>query len=217
MRHIKFRLVPTGEALHEIEAAIAEHPKLERKAIHHLDVLEDGSVLILYELVGKVEDGQDVIEHPGILSYSISQVGDSIFSYTRIEANETTKRIFQTQREHDLIVDYPIYYSDNGALNISIIGELETINAAARSLPDTVDVELLKVGNYVPDEEHRFYQLTERQQEVLRAAVELGYYQDPRHITYEDIAEVVDLAPGTVGEHLRKIEAQVFEQMIPDR
>jgi predicted DNA binding protein len=55
--------------------------------------------------------------------------------------------------------------------------------------------------------------LTERQQEVLEVALELGYYDVPRQATHNDIAERLDLSVGTVGEHLQKIEARVFKTL----
>lgn len=216
MRYIKFRLTPKNGPMHGIEERIADHPTLERKAIHHLDVLEDGTAITLYELVGELEDPEDVVGHPDLLSYSLSTAGSSIFSYTHFVPDETTRSLLEIQSAHDIIVDFPVYYSENGDLNVSIIAELGTLNEATASLPDDVEVELQKVGDFVPEEGHLFYQLTDRQQEVVRAAVKLGYYRNPRQATYEDIADVVDLAPGTVGEHLRKIEEQVLAELVPD-
>jgi len=57
--------------------------------------------------------------------------------------------------------------------------------------------------------------LTERQQETLQAAIEAGYYNVPREATHEDIAERLGRSDGTVGEHLRKIEAKVMEAIAP--
>ncbi len=41
--------------------------------------------------------------------------------------------------------------------------------------------------------------LATRQQEVLEAAVEVGYYSVPRESTLDDVAAVVEIAPTTAG------------------
>jgi len=69
---------------------------------------------------------------------------------------------------------------------------------------------VLETGTYSPDRHALSRLLTERQREVLDAAVETGYYRDPRGATHEEVAAALDIAPTTVGEHLRKIEQRVF-------
>jgi predicted DNA binding protein len=56
--------------------------------------------------------------------------------------------------------------------------------------------------------------ITSRQEDVLEAAVDLGYYSEPRQASLEDIGEVVGISPGTVGEHLRKAEERVFTELV---
>ncbi len=56
--------------------------------------------------------------------------------------------------------------------------------------------------------------LTARQEEVLEAAVDLGYYSEPRRASLENVGAAVGVSPGTVGEHLRKVEARVFREMV---
>ncbi|WP_246308105.1 helix-turn-helix domain-containing protein [Halorarum salinum] len=48
---------------------------------------------------------------------------------------------------------------------------------------------------------------------MIRAAVDLGYYQELREATHNGIAAATGLAETTVGEHLRKIEANVFSSL----
>nr|WP_275039294.1 helix-turn-helix domain-containing protein [Halococcus salifodinae] len=55
--------------------------------------------------------------------------------------------------------------------------------------------------------------MTDRQHEVLRVAVDLGYYQEPREATHDEIAAATGLSETTVSEHLRKIEATVFSSL----
>jgi predicted DNA binding protein len=86
-----------------------------------------------------------------------------------------------------------------------------------QELSESVEFRLLLTGEYAPGGEGFFQQLTPRQQETLRTAVEVGYYDEPRRVTYRDIADRLQISAGTVGEHLRKIEAKILTDVVPER
>jgi len=53
-------------------------------------------------------------------------------------------------------------------------------------------------------------ELTERQRDVLEAAHDAGYYDWPREITAEDLAERFDICPATLHQHLRAAEQKLM-------
>lgn len=55
--------------------------------------------------------------------------------------------------------------------------------------------------------------LTHRQQEVLRTAITLGYYQQKKDTSIEDIADTVGIASTTAWEHLIKAESKVMAEV----
>jgi hypothetical protein len=57
-------------------------------------------------------------------------------------------------------------------------------------------------------------QLTQKQHEVIVAAYKLGYYDIPRKITSEELAEKLGLADSTVVEHLRKAEQRLIAHIL---
>lgn len=56
--------------------------------------------------------------------------------------------------------------------------------------------------------------LTERQQWLLREAVERGYYDTPRRITLVELAEEVGVAKSTCSEILHRAEGQVLKRFL---
>ncbi|WP_368411824.1 helix-turn-helix domain-containing protein [Haladaptatus halobius] len=76
-----------------------------------------------------------------------------------------------------------------------------------------VDIEIERVSEY-GSEDRLSSALTERQREILKVAVEQGYYEVPRQATIRDIADAMELSQATVGEYLQKIEARVLSASV---
>ena len=53
--------------------------------------------------------------------------------------------------------------------------------------------------------------LPKRRHEVMRTAVELGYYSTPRKCTQRDIADHLGIRQGTVAEHLQSAEGIIIQ------
>jgi len=54
--------------------------------------------------------------------------------------------------------------------------------------------------------------LTDRQQEVLNAAIDAGYYDSPRECTQEELAADLEMAKSTCSEILHRAEERVVKQ-----
>ena len=58
--------------------------------------------------------------------------------------------------------------------------------------------------------------LTDRQQEVLLAAVEAGYYRAPRESTLGDVADILDIANATCSDVLHRAEGHVIHWFVEE-
>lgn len=56
--------------------------------------------------------------------------------------------------------------------------------------------------------------LTERQKEVLQTAYEAGYYEWPRNVTGQEVAETLGIAPATFTQHLRAAEQKLVSLLL---
>lgn len=56
--------------------------------------------------------------------------------------------------------------------------------------------------------------LTERQQEVIQTAYDMGYYEVPRETSTEAVATELGLDPSTVAEHLQRAERNLLSQFL---
>lgn len=215
MRYVEGLLVPDRGWFHPIERRIQKAPGIENERILQMELLEDGTVTTMYELSGDREIVEFAAEHmPELITYQISPMQDRIITYAHLEANDMLRELLEIPHKFEIIPDFPIEFTRDGAVRLTIVGGEEQIREAMAAVPDGITVELEKLGSYEPEGERLLTRLTDRQREVAEIAVEMGYYDTPRKVTYDDIAEAVEVAPGTVGEILRKVESRLLNALL---
>lgn len=216
MRYLRFRLVPADGGLHPIDRMLAASPAVRREAIHQINLVTPDSATVLYELerLAEVTDlVADLEGHEDMLTLDVTETDGRLFAYAHFRTNETVGQLLRAESE--LIFEPPLEYTAGGDLRVTAIGETSVIQGLNPDLPEGVDIVIEGIGEYEPEAGRFWTQLTTRQQETLRAAVEAGYYRSPRGATYEDIADRLDISGGTVGEHLQKVEEKILTEVVP--
>lgn len=213
MRYAELVLRPPG-GFHPADRTIAETGGIERVAISQFSRLEDGSVVLLYQLRGDPGPVESVLDaDDDVLTYGLSQADTEVHAFVHLTPNGTVDVLTGLPQQYPLVVTLPVECLPDGGLRAGVVGDRETFAAALEAVPDAVTVELATIRPYDPRAGRPVASLTARQQEVLDAAVAAGYYDVSRNVTYADIAAQLDIAPVTVGEHLRKIEARVLTRV----
>ncbi len=104
---------------------------------------------------------------------------------------------------------------EKGYILISVMSPnpegLPAFNAFTKHMRQMVpadDFKLLHVGEYQPDLHLResTNTLTPRQEEVIRMAIAMGYYSDPRQCTLEDLATAFGISKAAVHKRLQMAE-----------
>jgi len=201
---------------HPLGEQLSAEPAIRREAIHHVELLDDGTVLTLAEGSGDRARYETVMSSsPSVHRYMLSG-DDPWMAVSQFDPSEPVRRVLAWQQQADVVVETPIRFGDDGAQTVTFLGAesaFGTIFDAAETA-DALDLEVVRTGEYDPDTRRFARSLTSRQVEALAAAVDVGYYRAPREATQDDVAEAVGLAPSTVGTHLRKIEARVFQALV---
>lgn len=189
-----------------------QEPSLQREAVHHFELLDDGTLLLLAEGSGDRDRYEEIMaSEPTVRDYMVSGE-ERWMAVSQFEANEAIQEILEWQQREDIVVETPVRFQRDGSQQMTLIGEDEsfrTLYQEGTSL-ESFDIEVVETGEYTPDADRLARTLTTRQQEIMAAAVELGYYREPREATHEDIAGALDLSPSAVGKHLRRVEERVF-------
>ncbi|QLD89406.1 helix-turn-helix domain-containing protein [Natronomonas salina] len=216
MRYVRTVITPREGGLHPVDEILAEEPNLSRELLHNISLLDDGTAITLFQLSGDADRAREIAEESEeILDYQLSEGENHITIYSHFVPNQTIVDLLGLFREYELILDMPLEYTADGGLRAHIVGEEDVIREVIPQVPDGIGLNLEQISDYVPEEERLFAMLTDRQQETLQAALEVGYYEVPRQATHQDIADFLDRSDGTVGEHLRKIEAKVMAAIAP--
>jgi hypothetical protein len=217
MRYVTMRLAPTeGNGFHPLGKQLSEAPSIQREAIHHVEFLDNETVLTLAEGSGDRERYEEIMSSSAAVDAYMVSGDERWMAVSQFEPTDEVRRLLEWQQQADIVVETPILFGVGGTQKITILGDESAFRAIFEEAEnmDTLDVEIMETGEYDPDAQSFTRPLTSRQEEVLRAAVDVGYYRAPREATHEDVAQVVGLAPSTVGDHLRKIEESVFESIV---
>lgn len=214
MRYVTARFRLDGGALHPWGATLTNAPEVTRGPMYRMELLEDDTANVLCRLFGDLDRGLELTrEHPYVIETTVTDA-DVGFLYVRLHLTTVSKRMLSFPRRTELALSMPLTFEDDGAAVATFVGGDAELTGALDEIPDAVDVELIETGEYIPETNDIYESFTERQRTILDIAVRMGYYECPREATQSDIAAELDLSPGTVGEHLRKIEAQTFQQML---
>lgn len=217
MRYLTVLLKPEGgEAFHPLGAELTDDPSIERRAIHHIELLDDDTVLLFAEASGSKERYERLMEEsPHVIGY-FTAGDDQWMAVSHFEPTEEVRRSLERQRESLLVIETPIHFTSENHLKVTYVGTDEAFSELyehTREMEHTT-FEILNVGDYTVDRSPFDRMITVRQKEALEAAVDIGCYSEPRRASLEDIGEVVGISPGTVGEHLRKVEERVFAELV---
>ena len=216
MRQIRARFTIPGMDLFPWADEIAG-TGLRRGPVYRMEVLADGSVLLVGAFEGDAETFFEAVSAAEkTLDLAVSEERDGIY-HAQFEPRPEVRRMIAARRETPIAMQMPMEMNEDGSVEATYIAEADLFTQALEQIPDVVETEVLKMGDFEPTETDVFDTLTRRQQEVLDVAVAAGYYEDPRQATHEDIAAELDVSAGTVSEHLRRIERRVFGAYDPGR
>lgn len=186
-------------------------------SVQDIDRLTDGTIITQKVVRGDRAAVRRAVEGagPALVDSQLTDAGETTILQLHYRPSDLTRELLEIHRRHAVLLEYPLEYTgpESRGLRVAEIGREESLRRVIEETKAIVDVEIERLGNYDPSEEQPFANLTDRQREVLRVAIEEGYYEEPRRVTYEEIASRLDCSAGTVGQHLRRIEARLMSTL----
>jgi len=181
------------------------------EVLGHLST-EPGGVTQLVEL--RVNEGHSISEISELDSFEVLETHEQDEEGVLVSIRCTHPLALSALELSDIYV-YPPYAIDSkNGLEFRIFGRSTSVRSFldfVRTVmpPDRISVQTIKNSN---ENEGDF--LTEKQREVLELAVRRGYYEEGSDITLKQMADEIGIARSTIGEHLKRAEAEVVRRAI---
>ena len=218
MWEIAYRITPEAGYFEKGEASLWEL-NVYFEAIHSIDFAGDGSVVVVYEIDGRIDHLEMVLEATPekVVEYTITGEPDPLMAQIRFHPGDALEAILGPHRDAGVSFRFPLRYvrHDPATLSVRKVGDRAGIRQALEDVRDVASIEVRAIQPFDSETAQPFRTLTDRQQEVLSTAVELGYYEEPRGATHEDIATALECSPSAVGAHLRRIESSLVHSVVP--
>ena len=113
----------------------------------------------------------------------------------------------------DIAVLPPYTFSEDG-ISISLRGVPSGISSFLSLANEIMPPDSVKVVNEEEGEIGPRNLLGDRQWEVVQAAVQWGYYDDPKGVSMRQMSERLNMARSTIGEHLHNAEATLVRWLV---
>lgn len=190
------------------------------ESIRSIEFVADGSVVIVYEVDGSASAVHEALDEDTdkLVEYTISEDSEPLIVQVWFHPDDPLETLLEVHQSFGVSVEFPIKYVSQNPSAIEIVetGPRDELRGRIEDTRGVADVDINYIHRYNPDSEQAFRELTDRQQEVLQTAVELGYYQIPRETTHQEIAEELGCSKSVVGQHLRRVEASLVGSVVPD-
>lgn len=207
MQAARIQLHVADGAFPGMDAALAEADGVTREHLVHFEWLSDGSYSLLYRL--DIEDPETVerilSDHEDVHEYELYTSGDQWYCFVHVRERDYLSQLLEIVDDHALLIDLPIRYVEGG-IAFTVAGPSQQLQEAFAEANQLVSTEVKWSGEYEPTDSTALNRLTARQREAITTAYEMGFYENPRKTSYEEIAEELDCAPSTANELLRRAE-----------
>lgn len=214
MKRVRITIDPTAITLPPVYDYLSGGEGIERTQIVNWNVSEPPTGFLI-RIDGAYDGLSDVIEESDVASDAeiIPLTDRSCYLFIEGELAPGTRALFENFTQGSLLTVPPVTINADGTSTFTLVGTESDIQAAIEGVPDPVPVAVEAVGGERVADEGVLESLTDRQQEAVRVALSIGYYEVPREATVEDVAAELDVATATAAEHLRKAESTVFSSL----
>lgn len=112
-----------------------------------------------------------------------------------------------------IVLRMPIVYRD-GKMHTRAVGTAAAIQRVHDDAPGELQIHIDEIGRFRCLDDQPVTQLSDRQRQAVAVAHDLGYYDQPRGATHEEVANRLDCAPTTASDHLQKAETKLLNTIL---
>lgn len=211
MKSMSVELRYDDEALTALHRELCESPELDREVILGGQSV-DGVETISSFVYGRPDVYASVLaDQDSVLEYDITPDEDGFFVYLRRKLGPQGVSMMESLAQETVVVVPPIDVRSDRTMRLTVVGHPADLKAISGSMPDGISIEILKLGDGVTTFQTS---ISDRQQDALQAAWDLGYFDVPRRNGIDAVAKELDCAISTASELLRRGAAHAIGQAL---
>lgn len=219
MKHLRLTVAVDAERAPPFFTLLAASPGIEETRLLELDGAGDDQVTLLYAIEGDpTAFAEQVPETAGVESVRLSDTRRGL-TYALVDLRPAETPLFgaihRASARPGLVVRTPIVYRD-GRMDARVVGDPAALQDGLDEAPDGVTVQVDEIGGPHAGRDRPETALSARQREAVEVAAALGYYDQPRGATHEDVAAELGCAPSTASDHLQNAEAKLVAVVLSD-
>ena len=192
-----------------IQQVSTAHPEATIRVLAAVPGADSGFALVRITGPDVPDVLKDMDEHPQITELTLAQWSDN---EATAHFETTAPLLLFSSRESGMPIELPIEIRD-GEATIEVTGSRERLS----ELADQLSLFGLQYQiEHVRERLHDSQLISERQREIVVAAVEQGYYDTPRLCSLTELADHLDIAKSTCSETLHRAEESIVKQFVED-
>lgn len=210
MKYLRLAIREPDGHRNPLHTFIVEHDGMRLAQLWNWSETDDGD-LLLFRVVGELAPYTAALDEASFVAeHRVARIDDeSFYVYVEHETRPEDHAFREPFLERRVLTVPPIEFVADGETRMEIVGRAADVQAVIDGFPSEYGVRVDRVSSYDRGMTAAASLLTDRQQEVLSVAVELGYYDVPRTASVEDVATELGCAPSTASNHLRKAQARL--------
>ncbi|MHA1731882.1 MAG: helix-turn-helix domain-containing protein [Promethearchaeota archaeon] len=140
----------------------------------------------------------------------LAKQGDT---YTLVVGYKSKKPLPDLLTGFEVLLKMPVAFFPNKC-QVKFLGTREGLKKLLFQFSNSkVKFKILSISDKDAEKSGQDPKLTQKQEAVLRYALDNGYFEIPRAISTQDIAREFSITPAAILEHVRKGQKKIFENL----
>jgi len=181
----------------------------------HLSVNEEG-VTQLAEI--KMKNGKNIDELSDLENFEVVTVHEENEDGYLVSLYCTHPLAITAIELSNIHIQPPYGISEKKGMEMRITGLSNSVRRFLSLIRIILPPDNIAVISFQKENNNSIWEtiLTERQREVLSHAIKKGFYSMDRNVTLKELADEMEMARSTYGEHIRRAEVEIMNQIMKD-
>jgi predicted DNA binding protein len=181
----------------------------------HLSINEEG-VTQLAEI--KLKEGKTVEELDNLDNFKVVTVHEENEDGVLVSLFCTHPLAITAIELSNIHIQPPYGISEKNGMEMRISGLSNSIRRFISLIRIVLPPDNISVQSFQRENNDNIWEtiLTERQVQVLSHAIRKGFYSMDRNVTLKQLADEMEMARSTYGEHIRRAEVEIMNKIFND-